>query len=149
MRYIQLKILIILILTGCNSGISTNTETTKLDIKEPKLSELKSSNTEFSKAIYVIQEHLAKLNVPIDSIYYVGVDSTSGEEWEFRFIHYNNYIIQAEADAEKKRIDSLEKAGVTEYYLNFIPPTGNWGGYDRTIVYSSLKHEIIADLVDQ
>lgn len=148
MRLILPTLLIILVLTGCNSDRTTTTET-KLVIKEPKLSELKSSNAEFSQAIDIIQKHLIELNVPIDSMYYVVVDSTSGEEWEFRLIHYNNYLIQALSEAEKKRIDSLERAGVTEFYLDFIPPSGNWGGYDRTIVYSILKNEIIADLVDQ
>jgi hypothetical protein len=148
MRYILPSILIILILSGCNSDRSTATES-KLEIKEPKLSEIKSSNTEFSQAIKSIKKYLIKLNVPVDSMYYVGIDSTHKNKWEFRLIYYDNYKIQAKSDAEKKRIDSLEKAGVTEYYFNFIPPTGNWGGYDRTIVYSTSKQEIIADLVDQ
>jgi hypothetical protein len=120
-----------------------------MTIYEPKISELNSSNTEFSHAIDMIQKHLTKLNVPIDSMYFVGVDSTSNDQWQIRVIHYDNYLIQAEYEAEKARIDSLEMAGTTGYKLNFIPPTGNWGRYDRTLIYSTTKRKITADLIDQ
>ncbi|UZR96781.1 hypothetical protein [Chondrinema litorale] len=89
------------------------------------------------------------MNVPIDSMYLIGIDSTNKQLWEIRVIHYNNFLIQAEYDEEKKRIDSLERAGISEYTLNFIPPTGNWGGHDRTLIYSTTERSITADLVDQ
>jgi len=124
-------------------------EVQELNIKDPKLTELNSSNTGFSVAINKIKEHLTKLNVPIDSMYFTGIDSTSSENWRFRLIHYNSYLEHAKYDLEKERIDSLEKAGVNDYSLN-PPLTGNWGdGYDRTLLYSTDKDEIIADLVDQ
>lgn len=148
MRQILPTLLLILILTGCNIDRTTTTES-KLDIKEPKLLDIKSSNSEFSHAIHIIQKHLIKLNVPIDSMYFLGVDSTSEEEWKFHLIHYNNYLVQAESEVEQKRIDSLEKAGVTEYYLKFVPPSGNWGGYDRTIIYSRRELQITDDLIVQ
>lgn len=148
MKYILPSLLIILTLSSCNSDRSKATEL-KLEIDDPKLLEIRSSNMEFSQAIDYIREYLIKLNVPIDSIYYVGIDSTLKNKWEIRLIHYNNYKIQYKSDAEKRRIDSLKKAGVTQYYSEFIPPTGNWGKYDRTIVYSTSKKAIIADLVDQ
>ncbi|MEP4531493.1 MAG: hypothetical protein ABJ004_00295 [Cyclobacteriaceae bacterium] len=143
MRNILLTIQILLILASCNPQDGSN-RTTDLKIQEPKLSELTSSN-----AIEITKEHLTRLNVPIDSMYLIGIDSTNKQLWEIRVIHYNNFLIQAEYEKEKKRIDSLEQAGITEYTLNFIPPTGNWGGYDRTLIYSTTERRITADLMDQ
>ena len=121
---------------------------TILQIDGLKISKIDSSNTEFSRAVGKIKEYLLKINVPIDSMYLVAVDSISRDEWKFRLIHYDNFLIQAQVEAEEKRIDSLEEAGVTEYYV-YPPPTGNWGGHDRTLVYSTIDHQIIEDFVDQ
>jgi hypothetical protein len=149
MRNILLTIQLLLILASCNPKEIGSNRTTDLKIKEPKLSELTSSNYELSNAIELTKEHLTRLNIPIDSMYLVGIDSTKKQLWEIRVIHYNNFLIQAESEEEKKRIDSLERAGITEYTLNFIPPTGNWGGHDRTLMYSTTERRITVDLVDQ
>lgn len=140
---------IILSLSACSWKKNSISKEENLHITDLKILEIDSTNTEFFRAIGKIKRYLVKLNVPIDSMYVVGVDSVSRDEWKFRLIHYDSFLIQAQIEAEEQRIDSLEKAGVTDYYLNFIPPTGNWGGHDRTLVYSTIEHEIIEDLVDQ
>lgn len=149
MRYILPTFQILFILAGCNSLVNKSTQTTYLNIDEPKISEINSSNSEFLQAINIAKEHLTKLSVPIDSMYFIGIDSTTKEEWKLRFVHYDNYLEQAEYDTVMKRIDSLEKAGVENYTLNYVPPTGNWGGYDRTLIYSTTEHKIKSDLIDQ
>ncbi len=149
MRHVLMVLYIILILIACDSPNNSISRGEHLMVKDPKLSELNSTNNEFSQAINKIKEYLTNLDVPIDSMYFVDVDSTSSDEWEFRIIHYDNYLIQSKYEVETKRIDSLEKIGVVEYYLNFMPPTGNWGGYDRTLFYSTINHEITKDVVDQ
>lgn len=123
----------LLLLVACDSPKNSKITETQLKVKDTKLLELNSTNPEFLHAIDKIKDYLIKLNVPIDSMYFVGVDSISIDHWEFRIIHYNNYLIQGDSEVEKRRIDSLEKLGVNEYYIN-IPPTGNRSGDDRTLV---------------
>lgn len=84
---------IILSLSACSWKKNSKIEEANLHILNIEISEIDSRNTEFSRAISEVKRYLVKLNVPIDSMYLVGVDSVSGDEWKFRLIHYNNFLI--------------------------------------------------------
>ncbi len=140
--------LLVLSVFGCGRFLETGRSANELIIKDPRLTSLNYNDSELDSAVSKIKNHLSGLGVSIDSMYLLDLDTTSKEQWLFDLVHYNYYLEYAKIDAEEQRIDSLSNLGISTH-LQYIPPTGNWSGEDRTIYYSPIERKIKLDVIAQ
>ena len=159
MKHLLISLILLFGLNSCYSG-SERKESEVVDQKEtlnndqalkidsPKLLDYNVDSEQMTTAIDQIIEHLKNENVPVDSMYLYRIDTADSNGWEFELVHYNHFVIMQEVEINNKRVDSLEKAGV-DFIEIYAPPTGNWGGHDRTIIYSPKEKAIIEDYIVQ
>lgn len=140
--------LLVATVIGCDRFLETKSSVKELTIKDPRLTSLNYDDSELDFAVSTIKNHLSGLSINIDSMYLIGLDTTSNKQWLFSLVHYNCYLEYAKLEAEERRIDSLSNLGIKSDF-QYIPPTGNWGGEDRTIYYSPTDRKIKLDVIAQ
>ena len=124
-----IKLVALLIALGwfisCSSR-KPNNEALLLGIEYSKVKEFNTTGSLINYAHSKILLKLESYNEPVDSLYITGVkyDSTLGAIM-FDIIHYNTILF--------KRRRELEDSIHGEYVS--IPPTGNFSGFDRTMLY--------------
>ena len=96
------------------------------------------------KAIQRIKEYLVE-NEPQVTLAEFYVDTIQGKQDTIVVFvrHYDYYVERDRADKGLARIKRLEEQGATEIDSIYVPPTGNWSGMDRTMLYLVKKDSLI------
>lgn len=150
MRVLPLAILQLMILLSCRN-IDNQEVGRKDSVKTPvNLTEYSSQDSVVQKSIDRIKDYLAK-GEPNEKIADFFVDHVElGLDTVVVYVkHIDYYIERDKVDKEFARIDSLKKQGADSLIGNInVPPTGNWSGKDRMILYLR-KRDTLIDLLVQ
>lgn len=134
-------------LVSCENGSSAN-ETDQIETGT-SIEHYWSNDSTESKAIQKIRKYLMKneADVPVSEFF---IDTVERKK-DSIVVHINHYDYYVELDQSKKeagRIKKLEEEGVSEIDLEYVPPTGNWSGRDRIMLYLPFRDSLI-DLLYQ
>ena len=150
MRSSPLAIVQLVIFLSCQNAHSKE-DGRKESIKTPtNLAEYSSQDSVVQKSIDLIKDHLAQ-SEPNDRLNDFFVDRVERRQ-DTVVIYVNHigyYVERDKVNKEFARIDSLKKQGADSLIGNiYVPPTGNWSGKDRMILYLMEKDTLI-DLLSQ
>src|SRR5690606_29631149 len=101
------------------------------------LAEYSSQDSVVQKSIDRIKDHIAQ-SEPNERIADFFVDQVERklDTVVVYLNHVDYYVERDKVDKEFARIDSLKKQGADSLIGNiYVPPTGNWSGKDRMILY--------------
>lgn len=150
MRALPLAIVKLIILLSCRNTDNQEDGTIE-SVKMPTtLAEYSSHDSVLQKSIDRIKDHL-KQSSPNDRIADFFVDRVERRlDTVVVYVNHINYYVERDkVDKEFDRIDSLKKQGADSLIGNInVPPTGNWSGKDRMILYLT-KRDTLIDLLSQ
>jgi hypothetical protein len=150
MKSLPLAIVQMMILLSCQNN-QNQEDGRKESLKTaPTLVEYSSQDSAVRKSIDRIKDHLAQ-SEPNDKLTDFFVERVERrQDTVVVFVNHIDYYIQRDKfEKEFVRIDSLKKLGADSLIGNVnVPPTGNWSGKDRMILYLTKKDTLI-DLLAQ
>ena len=131
-----------LVLIGCGTD---NHRTTESKVLTPsKIAEYNGRDAMESKAIERIKSYLIE-NEPEVNIkdFYVDKIETKADTVIVNVHHYNYYVVLHRITKETNRIKALESSSDSAVYNVYTPPTGNWSGKDRVLLYLTKEDSLI------
>jgi hypothetical protein len=150
MRALPLAIVQLMILLSCRN-IDNQEVRIRESVKTPtNLAEYSSQDSVVRKTINRIKDHLAQ-SEPNDQITDFFVDKVERRlDTVVVYVNHIDYYLERDkVDREFARIDSLQRQGADSLIgIIYVPPTGNWSGKDRMIVYLT-KGDTLIDLLVQ
>ena len=131
--------------TNTEQGEKTlSSEPDKVTISDPRLIDFRTEEPNLKKALERVIKYITEKEGEIQNFY---LDSLYMKEDTviLQINHVDYYSVLAQAEKERKRIEELEKEDNNEEFIEilFLPPTGNWSGKDRTLLYLIEKDSLI------
>jgi hypothetical protein len=113
-------------------------------IPDPRLLDFITSDTNVKRAIAKTVDHLTKEESGTKmSDFYLDSISIKSDTIILMINHADYYTEWRLMKAEEKRQKELKERGDTLIEVMWVPPTGNWSGKDRAIIYLTKKDSII------
>lgn len=133
---IYILLLLFALFLGCKSNNEKSIE--RLSITDPKLVEFETTDTIVKQAVIKAINYLSKEENKTDiKDFYLNEIKIHQDTIKLMINHADYYLVKQMMEEEEK----------TDEFL-WMPPTGNWSGKDRTILYLTKKDSII-DVLDQ
>ena len=139
MRKIILYNLIFLAIISCKSKVDE--EVLKIsDIEFPLIMDFQTSDSLTNLALSMVKQELNKKKEPMDSMFITANEYDTLQNLViFRITHFDSFLLKKKLEIQ----DSLNG-----YNMLRVPPTGNWSGHDRTMIYRVCDKEL-DDIIDQ
>lgn len=140
MRFIKYQIFLISVFIISCDKPTASVSLSKSDIKHPLVVDYRTDDSLTHTAWKAIRDELSRKNEPVDSMFISSVELDSGQQMvTFYVIHFDTFLLMRKLEIQ----DSINQANPNSNYLITFPPTGNWSGHDRTIIYRVQDGELI------
>lgn len=135
MRRTSLCIFILLLINCCKSKVDKDILAIS-DIRFPLIMNFKSSDSLTNLALQMALDELKEKKEPIDSMFVTACDYDSMHNVIiFRIEHFDSFLLE-------------RKLKLQDSPYGQVPPSGNWSGHDRTMIYR-LDDMVLNDIPDQ
>ncbi|MTI19788.1 hypothetical protein E1176_02015 [Fulvivirga sp. RKSG066] len=115
------------------------------DIEFPLVSDFQSNDSLTFQAWKEVKNYLTKKDEPLDSMFITGTEYDSSEQFiVFYVTHFDSFLLKRKLEIQ----DSINEANSNTDYNWAVPPTGNWSGHDRTMIFR-IQDEELSDLLVQ
>lgn len=138
---------LVFILLACKADKRNMME--EFSIPDPRLMDYSTSDININRAITKISAYLVMKERDIDiNDFYLDSLYMKSDTIVVMINHFDFYKTWHDMKQEEKRQKQLKARGDTLIEILFLPPSGNWSGRDRTILYL-IKKDSIIDILDQ